>query len=153
MYSNIIINNNIIARKAIGQWLSDIQLMGSQINATCQIIPGELYQYNPLFLTEFSSFVDKENMEFPIIIDKMFDLKNINEAFSYINENDEHILGQNIGLKICNEIDHKCVNADNVNVFHLNDIKPYMDEFLIKKEKLKEEGYFQTSQSLKMFNL
>ena len=160
-------NNMFMQRKLIGDWIYEIQMIVNSINSTCQIIPGELYQYNPLFLTEFSTFIDKENLNFPIIIDKMFNINDIQNAFKYINNNNEHILGSNIGINMncndkLNDVKMNCYNDNhinnneqsntNVNLYYLDDVSKYMDEYNKRQEKLIQQG-FKTSKSLKMYNL
>merc|ERR1712087_1053568 len=61
-------------------------------------------------LDEFSSYFS--NMQFPIIVDKMYDLDDVQSAFDYALNNDDGVLGENIGILIEEEVDSESVQFE-----------------------------------------
>lgn len=62
-------------------------------------------------LDEFTSYLTE--MSFPIIIDKMYNLDDIQSAFNYAFSNDDAILGENIGVLIEKENDSDMFFEEN----------------------------------------
>eukprot|EP01083_Nonionella_stella_P074418 201874_1 len=75
-------------------------------------------------------------MSFPIVIDRMYSLDDIRSAFGYAFNNDDSVLGENIGIVIEKEEDMDCETIKLPSIDHLYNNKEN------KKQRMKSYAHY-----------
>ena len=99
-------NKNVGWRVAMegAKFLADVQ---KEVRKSSQVrfVPNMEQKIHKGGLDQFSSYLSE--MQFPLFIDKMYNLDDIQSAFNYALSNDDSLLGENIGILIEKESDEQ----------------------------------------------
>ena len=109
------------------QWWADAHSQYARLNGV-KVVLGTMPHTMGNGLHEWA--VDMREVSAPIFIDKMYPLDQVQHALNYVFDNDESILGENIGIIINEEEDFECPDA-SVEWYpvQLDDIAPFMEEY------------------------
>merc|ERR1719384_2713465 len=107
-------NKNVNWKVALdgARFLADIQSAVKREHHGVKFVPNmDTMVKGGAVLDKFASYFTE--MAFPIIIDKMYNLNDVQSAFNYAFNNDDSVLGENIGILIEKENDQSIVFEEN----------------------------------------